>query len=601
MRHDNSFAPVRGPCAALMIAFLSLAAATLAAAETDPPGRVARVNFLEGTGAMQAAGVEGWTDDLLNRPLTSGDRVWIDEGSRAEMHVGSTALRLGARTAVQVLAVDDHSVRLSMTAGSVSVRILEFGMDDRFDIETPAGRVSLQQPGGYRLDVDDSNNRAYLAVWTGSAEVAGPSGAHTVREEQSAELAVDSDPAINTASAGETDSLDLWAEDRDRNEQQSAAAQYVSRDVVGYQDLDGYGQWVTEPSYGVVWVPVVAVGWAPYHYGYWNWIAPWGWTWIAREPWGFAPCHYGRWVHARHGWAWVPGPRNGPRPVYAPALVAWRGERDPKSNPDAQHRPKVGWVPLGYNEVYEPPFRASRDYLRAANLSNTHLGHGEVERYIDDRQHGAARGPERRYANEAVAGAYAEAPREAFASTKASSPPRVRAEPNDSMQAKFAPHEVLRAAPADRPLARPVGYAAVNAPDRPTPQASAHTRVEAVPQVDRPPRQAQTIVNGAPQISYGAAPPPRRQLQPAAREPTPVDRSAREQPIVDRPAQVSHAAPSQSHPQNPPAPGEPAPRVYAPAPVTHSGPPPASAAAAAAAAGAGGDGHAQVGRPGLQP
>jgi uncharacterized protein DUF6600 len=598
MRHDNSFARVRGRCAALMIAFMSLVAGTLAAAATDPPGRVARVNFLEGTAAMQAAGVEGWTDDLLNRPLTSGDRVWIDEGSRAEMHVGSTALRLGSRTAVQVLAVDDHSVRLSMTAGSVSVRILEFGMDERFDIDTPAGRVSLQQPGGYRLDVDDSNNRAYLAVWTGSAEVAGPSGAHTVREEQSAELAADADPAIDTASAGETDSLDLWAEDRDRNEQQSAAAQYVSRDVVGYQDLDGYGQWVAEPTYGIVWVPVVAAGWAPYHYGYWNWIAPWGWTWIASEPWGFAPCHYGRWVNARHGWAWVPGPRTGPRPVYAPALVAWRGERYPKTNPDVQHRPKVGWVPLGYNEVYEPPFRASRDYLRAANLSNTHLGHGEVERYIDERQHGGARGPERRYANDGVTGAYAEAPREAFASTKASGPPRVLAEPNDAMQAKFAPHEVLRAAPVDRPLARPVGYvgyAAVNTPDRPTPQASAHTRVESAPPVDRPPRQAQTIVNGAPQISYGAPPPPRRQMQPTAGESTPpADRSPRQQTIADRPAQVSHGAVPQSHPQNPPAAAESAPRQYAPA-AAHGGPPPSSAAVM------GGDGHAQVGRPVPQP
>ncbi|HEV7432616.1 MAG TPA: hypothetical protein VGN77_06195, partial [Steroidobacteraceae bacterium] len=106
MRHDNSLARVRTRLAQLMIPLVWLAASALSAADADPPGRVARVNFLEGSGSMQAAGVDGWTDDLLNRPLTGGDRVWIDERSRAEMHVGSTVLRLGSRTAVQILAVD---------------------------------------------------------------------------------------------------------------------------------------------------------------------------------------------------------------------------------------------------------------------------------------------------------------------------------------------------------------------------------------------------------------------------------------------------------------------------------------------------------------
>src|SRR5438045_6726104 len=142
MRHHNSFAWFPRRLAPLMIGLVWLAAGALALADTDPPGRVARVNFLEGTGSMQTAGVDGWSDDLLNRPLSSGDRVWIDEGSRAELHVGSTALRLGSRTAVQILAVDDHSARLSMTAGSISVRIRELDGNDRFDIETPAGEVS---------------------------------------------------------------------------------------------------------------------------------------------------------------------------------------------------------------------------------------------------------------------------------------------------------------------------------------------------------------------------------------------------------------------------------------------------------------------------
>src|SRR5579862_1960573 len=490
-RHSSTF-PVRAHHAPLVMVALWIATAASALAAGDPPGRVASVNYLEGSGAMQAAGVDTWSDEVLNRPLTGGDRLWIDERSRAEMHVGSTALRLGSRTAVQILVVDDHDVRLSMTAGSMSVRIRELDATERFDIETPAGVVSLQQPGGYRLDVDDTNARGFVTVWSGSAEVSGPSGSTALRDDQSAELIAGADPAVETATAGNTDSLDLWAEDRDQHEDQSAAADYVSRDVVGYQDLDGYGQWMAEPTYGMVWVPAVPVGWAPYRYGYWNWIAPWGWTWIAREPWGFAPCHYGRWVYAPSGWAWVPGPRVGAPPVYSPALVAWRGERKPRTTPTAGYRPQVGWVPLGYNEPYAPPYHSSPGYVRASNLSNTHLARGEVDRFIDDQQHGGA---ERRFANDTVAGAYSAAPREAFSAAYAFGPPRAVAQQPVSARVTPSPRDAWRAAPADRPVARSAPYVPVTIIDRPTAQVAGTRNRYVMPTAsDRPPRPTSNLV-----------------------------------------------------------------------------------------------------------
>ncbi|HEV7431670.1 MAG TPA: DUF6600 domain-containing protein, partial [Steroidobacteraceae bacterium] len=387
---------------------------------------------------------------------------------------------------------------------------------------------------------------------------------------------------------------------------QSLAAQYVSRDVVGYQDLDGYGQWVSEPAYGMVWVPVVAAGWAPYHYGYWNWIGPWGWTWIANEPWGFAPCHYGRWVHARHGWAWLPGPRGGPRPVYAPALVAWRGERYTRTNPDIKHRPKVGWIPLGNNEVYDPPFHASANYLRAANLSNTHLGRVDLDRYVNERQRGAARGADRRYANDNVKGAYADAPREAFTSVQSIGPPRGRVEPNISLRARFAPHEVPHAAPVDRPVAHPVGYAPEASSDRPHPRASTRIDVESPRQPDRPPSQAQGAVGRAVQSPYVAPLPGSRQMHPIVSESQtrqPVVREAEPQHPVVREAQPQQPAVRMSQPQQPVARvaeprqavvRESEPRQYSPAPV-RSAPPPAAPAAV------GHDSHPQVSRQERQP
>ena len=111
----------------------------------------------------------------------------------------------------------------------------------------------------------------------------------------------------------------------------------------------------------------------------------------------------------------MPGPRHGHHPVFAPALVAWIGAR-PGRDADPRHAPRVGWVPLGFNEVYEPPFHASASYLRAANLSNTRLGHGEIDRYLQQQQHGGARDGERRYANAAVPGALTVVSRDTFTS-----------------------------------------------------------------------------------------------------------------------------------------------------------------------------------------
>ena len=59
--------------------------------DQDPPGRVARMNYSQGSVTFQPGGEGDWVTAVPNRPLTSGDNLWTDQGSRAELHVGSTA------------------------------------------------------------------------------------------------------------------------------------------------------------------------------------------------------------------------------------------------------------------------------------------------------------------------------------------------------------------------------------------------------------------------------------------------------------------------------------------------------------------------------
>ncbi len=44
------------------------------------------------------------------------------------------------------------------------------------------------------------------------------------------------------------DEFDLWAVSRDQLEDRSPSAKYVSRDVIGYDDLDRNGVWRTDPN-----------------------------------------------------------------------------------------------------------------------------------------------------------------------------------------------------------------------------------------------------------------------------------------------------------------------------------------------------------------
>src|SRR2546422_1606197 len=192
---------------------------------------------------------------------------------------------------------------------------------------------------------------------------------------------------------GGPDEFDDWAYSRDRRHERSRSAQYLSRDVVGYEDLDDYGEWRADSNYRHVWFPTrVSAGWAPYREGHWVWISPWGWTWVDDASWGYAPFHYGRWVTVGGVWGWVPcAPRAVVgvayvRPVYAPALVAWVGGPHFSVGIGIGGDGGVGvaWFPLGPREVYVPSYRVSRTYVTNVNVSNTTVNNTVVNNYYNN-------------------------------------------------------------------------------------------------------------------------------------------------------------------------------------------------------------------------
>jgi len=353
----------------------------------DPPSRAARLSYVSGDVSLAPAGNDEWAQAVLNRPLTTGDRLWVDQGARAEVQVGSANLYLDGDSGFSFVDLDDSQMHMKLTDGTLTVRVQSKRDDESIEIDTPNATVSLLHPGEYHLEVDETGDRTIVKTRSGESEVYGQDQTYQVAAGEQGEFSGTGELTADVRSIEPRSEFENWANDRDRDGEESRSARYVSNGVVGYRDLDRYGSWIDEPEYGYVWSPsYVVAGWAPYRFGRWAWVSPWGWSWIDDAPWGFAPFHYGRWAYLRSRWCWVPGPRH-IRPVYAPALVGWTGA----PGFGASVALGVGWFPLGPREVYVPGYRYSPRYIRSVNVSNTWVNNT----YIRNLRNG--RNPDIRY------------------------------------------------------------------------------------------------------------------------------------------------------------------------------------------------------------
>ena len=384
--------------AAMILILLAIAASAFAQpAGGDPPSRVARLNYMQGQVSFRPGSVDEWTNATLNYPLYNGDHLWTEMSAGAELHIGSTAIRMGSETALAILNLDDRMVQLSLTGGALSIRLRTLGEGESFEVDTPNSAVTLLRPGEYRFTVDENNAVTVVTVRGGDAEVTGGGRAASVHARETARFTGADDSLSNViASADPPDGFDRWCLDRDRREDQSESVRYVGRETIGYEDLDANGSWRQVPEYGWVWSPrVVAAGWAPYRFGHWAWVEPWGWTWIDDAPWGFAPFHYGRWAHYGGGWVWVPGAVVA-RPVYAPALVAFVGGSHFSMAVSFGGGGGVAWFPLGPREVYRPAYHVSDVYVRNVNVTHVNVTNINVTnvnvtnvRYVNQNVQGA--------------------------------------------------------------------------------------------------------------------------------------------------------------------------------------------------------------------
>jgi hypothetical protein len=554
----------------------------------DPPGRVARLGYLQGSVSFQPAGEGDWVGAVPNRPMTTGDQLWTDQDSRAEVQLGSAVIRLSSNTGFSFLNLNDNTVQVQLTSGAINVTVRRLREDDDFEIDTPNQAFTIFQPGHYRVEVGANGDNTYITVRAGDGESTGAGQSYEIRGGQSATLSGTDELYADVEPLYEPDDFDAWSDSRDHRYDYSRSSQYLASDVVGYEDLDDNGDWRDDPAYGHVWFPNrMDPGWAPYHVGHWDWISPWGWTWVDDNPWGYAPFHYGRWVNAYGRWGWVPGPPAA-QAIYAPALVVFIG-----GGPGGWGG-NVGWFALGPREVYVPSYHVSEAYVNRVNISNTTVNVTQVTNvYHTTIINNTTNITNITYANRNVQGAVMVVPQHAFVSAQPVAAARVQVSAQQIASAPMSARVAVaptresvmgaKAATAGHVAAPPAAVAARQVvakktpPPPPVPFAKQQQALAAHPgePVTRSQLQALRPAVAARPVAK-VAPPAKKATPTVGHPPANAQRPGQPAPSANRPGSPPPASPRPATP--PPAPNRPAasaPPNNHPAPAPPNRPAPA--------------------------
>ena len=139
---------------------------------------------MEGSVSFQPAGESEWVEAVPNRPMTTGDKIWADRDSRAEVQMGSATVNLAANTGVSFLNLDDRTVQIELSSGVINVRVRDLDRDSVFEIDTPNQAFSIYQPGRYRVEASEDGTYTVVTIREGEGESTGNGQSYTLHSGQ---------------------------------------------------------------------------------------------------------------------------------------------------------------------------------------------------------------------------------------------------------------------------------------------------------------------------------------------------------------------------------------------------------------------------------
>ena len=213
-------------------------ASAAAPAQADPPARVARLANTSGNVSFTPAGETNWVQAQLNRPVVTGDKLWTDDKSRAELQVGSSTIRLDYRSNFDFLNLNDQIAQMELTQGTLNLDVWRLNGNETYEVDTPTIAFIASRVGDYRVDVDPQGGFTTVTARRGGGEAVGEGGKRVTIEEGQSIRFNDSGLKDYQVNVSSPDDFDLYCTKRNERHARATAHYDVSEVVVGNDDLD---------------------------------------------------------------------------------------------------------------------------------------------------------------------------------------------------------------------------------------------------------------------------------------------------------------------------------------------------------------------------
>jgi hypothetical protein len=139
--------------AACAAAVLTLASTPSPAQDQDDIPNAARLGLVQGEVSIQPAGIDNWGEAYPNLPLGPGDRIVTAGGSRAEIQIGQTYVRVGENADVTFVSDSPDAIVFGLAQGSIHIHTLGLWPDQSVQVNSPSGNLTIPNPGEFRADV----------------------------------------------------------------------------------------------------------------------------------------------------------------------------------------------------------------------------------------------------------------------------------------------------------------------------------------------------------------------------------------------------------------------------------------------------------------
>jgi hypothetical protein len=217
---------VRKYWAALMLLLFGAVLVT-----ASPAGRVALLQYINGSVSIQPRGTGDWVAAVSNQPLTIADNVWTDKSSRAELNVGTGMVRMNSETSLTIVNVDRRTVQMRIHQGTLHVHVHHLFAGEIYEVDSSNGSFTLTKAGNYRIDVDPKADTTTITTWKGEGSITGERPAVRVRSHEQVRLSGVM-AAYERHNAPSPDGFDEWCRVRNQRQDSAFTARYPSGVIV---------------------------------------------------------------------------------------------------------------------------------------------------------------------------------------------------------------------------------------------------------------------------------------------------------------------------------------------------------------------------------